>query len=126
MTVSVFASLPTAWPEYLSCRGGRGFLLAQIHPSAKRAGGEDDVLARALVFMPHDEIEDAHLRRLTIRYADTELDYEYLKSFPEQQSYAVARVEQFRRCLDDCKTLPVLDLHELCRTWPVELGPVTQ
>lgn len=122
MTPSVFAALPTAWPEYVSGCGGRGTLLAQVHKNSFRrlsdGSIENDVIARALVFMPDDEVEPSHLRRLTIRYADTELKYDYLKMFPEMQSFDVARVELYRRCVEQIKTLPVVDFWELCRTWP--------
>ncbi|BBX35750.1 hypothetical protein [Mycolicibacterium mageritense] len=123
MTTSVFASLPTAWPEYLTGYGGRGTLLARVHENSYRrlSDGtmEQDVIERALVYMPDDEIQPAHLRRLTIRYNNTELDYDYLKLFPEMQEHAVSRVEQYRRCVEQIKTLPVIDFWELVKTWPV-------
>ena len=84
------------------------------------------MLARALVYMPEEKvsrdgqlIEPAHLRRLTIRYQNTELDYDYLKMFPEMQNFSVATVEQYRWCLARIKTLPVLDLQNPLKTWPV-------
>ncbi len=131
MTVSVFASLPTVWPEYLDGHGGHGTLLARVHVNCNRrfedGTTERDVIARGLVYMPEETIFNnnqslpAHLSRLTIRYTDTELNYDYLKSFPDMQSFAVHRVEQYRRCVEQLKVLPVIDFWDLCRTWPVIL-----
>lgn len=123
MTPSIFVWIPPAWVEYLAGHGGNGILAAQVHRNSYRrlSDGtiEPDVIARALVFMPADERQPDHLRRLTIRYSDTELNYEYLKLFPEMQNYVVSRVESYRRCAAYIKTLPMIDFHQLCRTWPV-------
>lgn len=130
MTLSVFASLPTAWPENLTHFGGFGTLLAQVHKNSYRrlADGvtiEPDVIARALVCMPPEQIdrggtiEPDHLRRLTIRYNNTELNYDYLRDFPEMQSYSVAQVENYRECIGHIGRLPVIDFWDLCKTWPV-------
>lgn len=116
MTVSVFASLPSAWPEYMH---NGGILIARVDPICDAAGGENDVITRALVFMPEDDFEPSHLRRLTIRYRDTELDYADMVHSPEMQDFYVWRVENYRDCLEKIKTLPVVNLHELFRTWPV-------
>ena len=129
MTVSVFASLPTAWPEYVTGYGGRGTLLARVHQNSWRrlADGtiEADVIERALVFMPDDEIEPSHLRRLTIRYVNTELNYDYLKMFPEMQDHAVENVERYRRCAEQIRGLPVIDFWDLLKTWPVNSQAAT-
>jgi len=126
MTVSVFAWLPTAWPEYVAGHGGRGTLLAKVHENSFRrlADGsiEPDVIARALVYMPKDEVEPAHLRRLTIRYSDTEMNYEYLKTFPEMQEFSRQRIERARWCVEAIQTLPVIDFWELDKAWPPSLG----
>ena len=123
MTTSVFASLPTAWPEYLTGFGGRGTLLAQVHQNSWRrlSDGtiESDVIARALVFMPQDEISPDHLARLTIRYVNTELNYDYLKMFPEMQNHAAERAYGYQMCAEQIKALPVIDFWELAKTWPV-------
>lgn len=116
MTVSVFASLPTAWPEYL---WGGGKLIAKIHDNCLKAGGEPDVIARVLVEVPGNEVEETHLARLTIRYRNTELDYSMLKDFPEDQSLLVSRIEDYRACLEMIAPLPVVDLHDPFKTWPV-------
>lgn len=78
MTVSVFASLPTAWPEYLQECGGDGIVVAKINPNANHLFNDDDVIARGLIFMPDDDAEESHLRRLTIREKDLDIDSDYV------------------------------------------------
>lgn len=149
MTVSVFASLPSAWPEYL---WSGATLIARVHDNCLKNSGqpdvETDVIARVLVEVPEEKIPadqavrmkkhgdrlkqigahdsdeivvlPAHLARLTIRYCNTEFDYRDLKFFPEEQSYRVSRIEEYLRCLEMIKPLPVLDLHDPFKTWPVE------
>lgn len=122
MTVSVFASLPTAWPEYV-IYGGK--LIARISPNCNRPGGDDDgVLARVLVYMPDDddEIDRAGLhglhglRRLTIREKNLELNPQDISDYlagsadrhmlPHWQEVR----ENYWRCLHEILTMPVVDL----------------
>ncbi len=73
LTLERFAALESCWPEYL----GDGVLLARIHPRNNRPVGDEEVLARALVFIPPRtyggllgapvERAEGHLARLTIR-----------------------------------------------------------
>lgn len=61
LTIGEFAALPAVWPESLAL--GDGILIARIDPACNRPQGDEDVLARALVF---DRRRPA-LCRLTIR-----------------------------------------------------------
>ena len=138
MTPSVFAWLPPAWPENLTYFGGSATLLARVHENSFRrlpdGTIESDVIARALVYMGEEKmpvdfcelsgpmkIKPAHLARLTIRYVNTEFNYDYLKAFPEMQEFATWRIERARFCVEAIKRLPVIDFWELCRTWPPPL-----
>lgn len=67
LTLAEFAALPPGWPEYLLPPTGGGVLLARIHPDCNRPEGDEDVLARALMFDPRTDFGPATLRRITIR-----------------------------------------------------------
>lgn len=65
--IADFAALPSA---YLADVDSNATLLARIHPNCKRRYGDDDVLERALVFLPADESRASCLGRFTIREKD--------------------------------------------------------
>ena len=69
LTLAEFAALPPAWPEYLDGPNCQSMLIARIHPDCNRSEGDEDVLARALVFdvPPGGNLGPATLRRITIR-----------------------------------------------------------
>lgn len=83
LTVEQFAALPPAWLDTIRRWGG--VLVARIHPCHNRADGDEDVLARALVFVPprtdtnpfargeEPTRRDGHLARLTNRGAQVTL-----------------------------------------------------
>jgi hypothetical protein len=50
LTLERFAALESAWPATIAVTGG--LLLARIHRRNNRPHGDEDVLARALVFIP--------------------------------------------------------------------------
>lgn len=61
LTIEEFASLPAIWPESLAL--GDAMLIARLDPACNRPQGDEDVLARALVF----DRRRPGLCRLTIR-----------------------------------------------------------
>lgn len=127
MTVSVFASLPTAWPEYILHAGGKVLLRVSINCNKQLPDGsfEQDVVARAVVFMRNDEIEQPFgmtgLRRLTIRERNLELHPEDIKEYlsGEAEPYMLPLWREVRnnywRCLDDIMALEPVDLHDPLR-----------
>ena len=50
LTLERFAALRIRWVETIEATGG--VMLARIHPRNNRAYGDEEVLARALVFVP--------------------------------------------------------------------------
>lgn len=120
MTVSVFASLPSAWPEYLEPCGGQGVLIARISQNCNDQFNDTDVVARAIVFMPGDEIEDSHLRRLTIRNQDLDIDpkyvegalsnFRYLDYWDNEREPATSRVSRYHQCAQAILELSAIDL----------------
>ena len=50
LTLERFAALRTRWVDTIAVTGG--VLLARIHPRNNRPYGDEEVLARALVFIP--------------------------------------------------------------------------
>lgn len=125
MTVSVFASLPSAWPEFLRCCGGQGIFVSRIAQNANHLTNDHDVIVRALVFMPDDEIEESHLRRFTIRHKDLDLDPKYVEGAVSRWRYldywerhrepAITRVAQYHACARALLEVPQVDLWQLFR-----------
>lgn len=106
LTLQEFTRLSPCWPEYIMnvpFWSGKGILIARIHPNCNRHTGDDDVLARALVYQLPDDIDPAGgLRRLTIRRCNIE-------SLGANE-FGRERAKMYRACLDAIMTLPVLDL----------------
>lgn len=95
LTVEDFARLGPAWPEYLGL--GKGVLLARVHPNCNRPKGDEDVLARALVYMSNN----GELRRMTIRRSNIRANADgFLRDY----------AKAYRECLNKILELPVLDL----------------
>lgn len=130
MTPSIFAALNPAFAEYMwgteDVWGGM-LPIARIHPNCNRPRGDEDVMARALVYMPTDHIEESHLRRLTIRRRDLDMDENYVREslsifrsrdWDSERDPATARVADYQRCLQAVSRLPMIDLHDPLRTWP--------
>lgn len=110
LTLQEFASLPPAWPEYIqgTCAfngDGTGILIAHVHPICNRPEGDEDVLARALVFV--SDSQGANLHRLTIRKSNMVLPDTYSENVKE---FEVERVRAYNQCLDAIGNLPVLQL----------------
>ncbi|VBA47128.1 hypothetical protein [Mycobacterium attenuatum] len=106
LTLRDFAALSSVWPEYISGVGfgrvAKSVLLARIHPNCNRLTGDEDVLARALVYTPEDEFGASSLRRLTIRRKQVE---PVARDEDTQESASA-----YRACLYAIYALPVLEL----------------
>lgn len=127
MTVSVFAALPTAWPEYV-IYGGK--LIARIHPNCNHRFDngqiEHDVVARALVYMPNDEIEQPYgmtgLRRLTVRESNLEFNPQDIEEYlaGTADAHMLPRWQEIRnnywRCLEELLAFPLTDLSDPLRS----------
>lgn len=78
LTLERFARLPSAWPENLSgiCgwAGGAGILIARIHPNCNRPVGDENVVARALVYTPADQIESTTSLRFQIKEPSDQIE----------------------------------------------------
>ncbi|WP_156525920.1 hypothetical protein [Mycobacterium adipatum] len=130
MTVSVFASLSPVWPEDIKECGGHGVLIARVDPICNHALNDVDVVARALVYMPSDEISESRLCRLTIRNSDLDLPKHYVKNaasrfrprdyIEDERDSATVRLADYQRCAQALLPLPVINLHAPFRVWPVE------
>ena len=127
LTLAEFAALPPAWPEYLDGPNCQSMLIARIHPDCNRSEGDEDVLARALVFdvPPGGNLGPATLRRITIRKCNliptpisvpvldnpTACDLEHLKWDVElQRRFAENYCRLYADVLQAILTLPVIRL----------------
>lgn len=129
MTVSVFAALPTAWPEYVIYGGT---VVARIHPNCNRwfdngieRVPEQDVITRALVYMPNDDVHQPFgmtgLRRLTVRERNLEFNPEDIKEYLAgvADAHMLPKWQEIRnnywRCLEEILALPLTDLSDPMR-----------
>lgn len=125
MTVSICASLQPAWPEYLKGCGGHGLVVAQIDPNANHLLDDADVVARGLVYMPSDTVEESHLRRLTIRDKDLDMHSDYVtkalnrllsedafNSWLVDRDVTSNRIHATHTALTALLDAPVVDLHD--------------
>lgn len=126
MTVSVLAALPSIWPEDTQPCGGNGILVAQVDPICNHELNDFDVVARAIVYMPADEVSESRLCRLTIRNSDLDLPKDYVKEaasrfrhrdcLDDERDPATARLADYHKCAQAVLPLPVINLHDPFRS----------
>ena len=87
LTLERFAALPPARIDTIA----GGVLLARIHRRNRRRHGDEEVLTRALVFIPHPA---GYLARLTIRTGDIALIPEYAELLRIVESLPVIELKR--------------------------------
>jgi hypothetical protein len=114
LTVGAFAALPPCWPEYVT---EGAVLIARISPNNNRPSGDEDVLVRALVYVPDCELIDGptipgHLARLTIRGGQLEANAEAMRreTEPFMVQFCADRLAEYVNVLRAVLCLPVIEL----------------